>query len=38
MTVNTYFFDLDLNFLVEKLLLAALLAKSISIFGKLVLT
>ena len=38
MTVKTYFFDLDLKFLVEKLLLAALLAKSISYFGKLVLT
>ena len=38
MTVKTYFLDLDLKFLVEKLLLAALLPKSISFFDKLVLT
>ena len=32
---KNFFFDLGLKFLVEKLLLAALLAKSISFFGKL---
>jgi hypothetical protein len=38
MAVKIYLFDLDLKFLVEKLLLAAILAKSISFFGKLALT
>jgi len=38
MTAKTYFFVLDLTFLVEKLLLATLFDKSVSFSGKLALT